>query len=160
MIKVRLAMTGIILLALWLLMSGIYKPLVIFFGVASVLLAVFVVRRMDSVDGDHLEVRLKPIAFLGYFGWLLVEIAKSNWAVTRMILSRSMPMRQHLFRAPYSQSSELGQVVFANSITLTPGTISVEVEDGEFLVHALDYADDTLDGLAEMDARVSRTETS
>ena len=160
MIKVRLAMTGIILLALWLLMSGIYKPLVIFFGVASVLLAVFVVRRMDSVDGDHLEVRLKPIAFLGYIGWLLVEIAKSNWAVTRMILSRSMPMRQHLFRAPYSQSSELGQVVFANSITLTPGTISVEVEEGEFLVHALDYADDTLDGLAEMDARVSRTETS
>ena len=82
MINVRLAMTGIILLSLWLLMSGIYKPLVIGFGVLSVLLAVYVVRRMDAVDGDHLEVRLKPVAFLGYFGWLLVEIAKSNWAVT------------------------------------------------------------------------------
>ena len=160
MIKVRLAMTGIILLALWLLMSGIYKPLVIGFGVLSVLLAVYVVRRMDAVDGDHLEVRLKPVAFLGYFGWLLVEIAKSNWAVTKLILSHSMPMRQHLFRATYTQSSELGQVVYANSITLTPGTISVEVEEGEFLVHALDYADDTMDGLADMDARVTRTESS
>ena len=156
----RTAMTGGLLFALWLLMSGIYKPLVVGFGVGSVLLAVYVVRRMDSVDDDPLAVRLNPVRFVGYFGWLLVEIAKSNWAVTKLILSRNMPMRQHLFRAPYSQTSDLGQVIFANSITLTPGTISVEVEDGEFLVHALDYGDDTMDGLADMDARVSRAETA
>ena len=156
----RTAMTGGLLFALWLLMSGIYKPLVVGFGVGSVLLAVYVVRRMDSVDDDPLAVRLNPVRFVGYFGWLLVEIAKSNWAVTKLILSRNMPMRQHLFRAPYSQTSDLGQVIFANSITLTPGTISVEVEDGEFLVHALDYADGTMDGLADMDARVSRAETA
>ena len=153
-------MTGLILFALWLLMSGIYKPLVIGFGLASVLLAVYVVRRMDAVDNDHLDIHLKPLGFLAYVGWLLVEIAKSNWAVTKLILSRSMPMRQHLFRAPYSQHSDLGQVVFANSITLTPGTITVEVEEGEFLVHALDYADDTMSGLADMDARVSKTESA
>ena len=71
-------MTGGLLFALWLLMSGIYKPLVVGFGVGSVLLAVYVVRRMDSVDDDPLAMRLNPVRFVGYFGWLLVEIAKSN----------------------------------------------------------------------------------
>ena len=83
-------MTGLILFALWLLMSGIYKPLVVGFGLASVLLAVYVVRRMDAVDNDHLDIHLKPLGFLAYVGWLLVEIAKSNWAVTKLILSRSI----------------------------------------------------------------------
>ena len=154
----RTALTVLVLFALWLLMSGIYKPLIVGLGVASVLLVVFVVRRMDEVDEDRLELRLKPMKFIGYFGWLLVEIAKSNLAVTRLILAPDMPLRQHLFRAPYTQKSDLGQVIFANSITLTPGTISVEVEDGEFLVHALDYSDDDMDALAEMDARVTATE--
>jgi len=148
----------LVLFALWLMMSGVYKPLVVGLGVASVLLVVFVVRRMDAVDEDRLELRLKPLKSIGYFGWLLVEIAKSNLAVTRLVLARDMPLRQHLFRIPYTQKSDLGQVIFANSITLTPGTISVEVEDGEFLVHALDYSDDDMGALAEMDARVSATE--
>ena len=140
-------------------MSGIYKPLIVGLGVASVLLVVFVVRRMDEVDEDRLELRLKPMKFIGYFGWLLVEIAKSNLAVTRLILAPDMPLRQHLFRAPYTQKSDLGQVIFANSITLTPGTLTVETDLGYFLVHALAYSPDDMDALADMDARVSAIET-
>ena len=150
--------TAIVLTALWLLMSGLYKPMILGFGAASVVLVLIVMHRMDTVDGDQYKVRLKPLAFLGYLLWLLVEIAKANWAVTKIVLSPKMPIRQHLFDVPYSQNTDLGQVIFANSITLTPGTISVETEQGHFLVHALDYSDADMDALADMDARVSATE--
>ena len=150
----------LLLFALWLLMSGIFKPLIIGFGVASVILVMIITRRMDAVDDERLELRLKPLEFVRYFIWLLVEIAKANWAVTKLVLSREMPMRQHLFRAPYTQKTDLGQVIFANSITLTPGTISVEVEDSEFLVHAVDFSDDDMAALADMDARVTSTEAA
>lgn len=151
---------AIALMVLWLLMSGVYKPLTIGLGAASVVLAVFVVRRMDRIDEDALQLRLRPIASLGYFIWLLGEIAKSNWAVTKVILSSDQNTRQHFFAVPFSQSTDLGQVVFANSITLTPGTITVEIEPEHFYVHALSFEDSDHDALADMDARVTATEAS
>lgn len=146
------------LAVLWLLMSGIFKPLLLVLGAASLLLVIFVVKRMDQVDNDRTEIRLKPIAFTGYLVWLLVEIAKSNWNVSKLVLLPSAKLRQHMFSVPYTQKTDLGQVIFANSITLTPGTISVETEPGHFLVHAVDYsADDNL-ALADMDRRVTAVE--
>lgn len=139
-------------------MSGLYKPLILGFGAASVVLVLYVLHRMDTVDGDRVEIRLKPLATVGYFGWLLVEIAKANWAVTKVILSPKMPIRQHLFSVPYTQETDLGQVVFANSITLTPGTLTVETDLGFFLVHALAHSPDDMDALADMDAHVSAIE--
>ncbi len=139
-------------------MSGIYKPLVIGLGAASVQLALYMTRRMDAVDDAHLNLELKPLGFVGYLGWLLVEIAKANWAVTRIVLSPAMPLRQHLFVVPNSQRTDVGQVIFANSITLTPGTITVETEKDHFLVHAAAFGDTTMDELADMDRRVAATE--
>jgi multicomponent Na+:H+ antiporter subunit E len=156
---VKTIASAIFMIALWLLLSGIYKPMLVGFGVASVILVLFIVRRMDQVDGDHLTVALNPIKFLTYFIWLLGEIAKSNWAVTKIILSGQAPQRQHFFDIPYSQSTGLGQVIFANSITLTPGTLTVETEQGDFQIHALDYSDEDLEALADMDRRVSAIET-
>ena len=96
---------------------------------------------------------------LGYVGLpLAVEIAKSNIAVTKTILSSSMPIKQNLFNVPYTQRTDLGQVIFANSITLTPGTVTVETEDGHFLVHALSYSHDDLEALGGMDRRVRAAE--
>ena len=69
-----------------------------------------------------------------------------------------MPLRQHLFAVPHTQKTDLGQVIFANSITLTPGTISVETETGHFLVHAVSYSADDDAALAEMGRRVAATE--
>lgn len=149
---------AIILMLLWLLMSGVYTNLVIGLGIASVILAVFVARRMDAVDGMRVEISISPLQFIGYFIWLFVEIAKANLAVTRLILSRGPRTRQHLFAVPYSQRTDLAQAIFANSITLTPGTITVEVEPGHFLVHAVDYSDDDPDALADMNRRVAATE--
>ncbi|KPU83994.1 hypothetical protein JI58_06450 [Marinosulfonomonas sp. PRT-SC04] len=149
----------IALFALWLLLSGIYTTLVIGLGFASSLLVLFILRRMNMVDGDRIGMHLSPIRFGKYMIWLMIEIARANWAVTKTILSRNMNIRQHLFTVPYSQKSDLAQVIFANSITLTPGTITVETEDGQFLMHAVSYSDDDPAAIADMDARITACET-
>ncbi len=154
----RSIITVFIFIGLWLLLSGVYKPLTIGLGVLSAVIVIFVTKRMDSIDGDRLTIDLKPVAFLKYIIWLLVEIAKANWTVAKVILTPSLPIRQHLFTVPYSQKTDLGQVIFANSITLTPGTVSVETEPGHFLVHALVYTPDTMEELGEMDRQVSAIE--
>ncbi len=139
-------------------MSGVYTTMVVGLGAVSVVLVVYVLQRMDTVDGDRVEIRLKPLASVGYFIWLLAEIAKSSWSVTRIVLSPKMPIVQHLFSVPHTQKTDLGQVIFANSITLTPGTLTVETDLGYFLVHALAYAPEDMDALADMDGRVSAIE--
>lgn len=156
----RALVTALVLFALWLMMSGVYKPLIVWLGVASSLIAAIVVRRMDRMaDADSLQIHLKPLATIGYWLWLMVEIAKANWAVTKLILSPDMPLNRHLFKVPYTQKTDLGQTIFANSITLTPGTISVEVEEGVFLVHAVSYSYDDIAALADMDRRVTAVES-
>ena len=148
----------VLLAARWLSWSGIYKPLLVSFGAGSVLLVLLITHRMNRIDGDRLDISLNPIRFIGYFLWLFKEIAVSNMNVTRVILAGTMPIKQNLFRIPHTQKSDLGQVIFANSITLTPGTVTVETEENEFLVHALSYSEDDLHSLADMDRRVSATE--
>jgi len=158
MVKAFIAAAG--LAALWLLMSGLYKPIVLTLGFLSVLLTMVIIHRMDKVDGHQLGYAIGVFATLKYIAWLLVEIAKSNWAVTKYILSAKTPDSQKMFEVPVTQKSELAQVVFANSITLTPGTVTVESEDDNFIVHALDFGNGDMEALADMDARVTAIETA
>ena len=147
------------LAALWLLMSGIYdKSLILIFGAISVLLSIYIAVRMDKADGEQLNYSLSVTGTVGYTFWLLKEIAKSNWAVTKIIVSGRNPENQKLFMVPVTQQSDMAQVVFANSITLTPGTITVETEGDQFIVHALDFEEGTEDSLADMDKRVTAIE--
>lgn len=155
----RTILSILTLFALWLLLSGIYKPLIVWLGLASSIVAVLVVRRMDMVDGHRISIPLKPLKFIAYLAWLMKEIAVSNIAVTKMILSPKMGLRQHFFRVKNTQRSELATAIYANSITLTPGTISVEIERDAFWVHAASFSDDDHAALADMDARVTATET-
>ena len=74
---------------------------------------------------------------LSYFAWLFVEIVKANLAVVRAVLSPNLMVSPTLTRIPTPQKTDLGRVMFANSITLTPGTVSVDVQDDHILVHAL-----------------------
>ena len=157
----RSLLTILALFCLWLVMSGIYKPLIVILGLISAVVCVWVVRRMDdAADSERLVVDIKPFALAKYLGWLMVEIAKSNWAVTKIILSPKMEMNSKLFRVQHTQRTDLGQAIFANSITLTPGTVSVEVERDHFLVHALCYSDGDTEAIADMDARVTKTEAA
>lgn len=138
---------GAILFAFWLLLSGHYdSPLLLGLGVASCTLVVYVAHRMDVVDHESLPLHI-GVRFLLYFPWLLLEIVKSNLTVARIILDPALPIDPALGRLRLPHRTPLGRVIFANSVTLTPGTITTDVMDGEIEIHALTRSD--LDGAEE-----------
>ncbi len=132
----------------WLLLSGIYTPMLMTFGAVSSLIVVLLMRRMDSVDGaaENYTLGVRP---LFYVPWLAWEIVKANLQVAKVVLTPGLPIQEHLLRVPSDQKTEVGQVVYGNSITLTPGTITLDCRDGTFLVHAL--TDEAADGLRSGD---------
>ena len=142
----------------WLLLSGHYTPFLLAAGLASSLLIVwFSDRFMSVVDREGHPIHL-GINALSYWPWLTWEIAKSAWDVTKRILDPKLPISPVLVRLKASQRGAAGRVTYANSITLTPGTITMELEGDDLLVHAL-----TREGAAsleagDMDRRVCRFE--
>lgn len=148
---------GLVLFAFWLLLSGHYTPFLLTIGVSCAVLAVVVAHRMKVVDAEG-----HPLEFLrgspSYFVWLYTEIVKSAWAVTRVILDPSLPISPTMTKIRASQKSPVGINIYANSITLTPGTITTGVKGDVLTVHSLvrGGADDLEDG--GMDRRVSQFE--
>jgi len=145
----------VILAAFWLLNSGHYSPMMLGFGLFSCLLVVWLSRKMKIVDEEAVPIHFMPRVFW-YAPWLIKEIFTANIDVARRILSlRPGVVSPKLIEAPASQKTDLGRVFFANSITLTPGTVSIQVQGRSILVHAI--ADEVADGLmeGEMDRRVS-----
>ena len=147
--------TLIFLALLWLLMSGLYKTLILSFGVFSVILVMYFIKRMAENDGYELKSHLSVLNSIKYFGWLFIEVVKSNWAVSKILLSQTIKINQKFVKTPVSQKSDLAKVLFANSITLTPGTVTVETEDQSFIVHALNVTDSSMDELKNMNEKVS-----
>lgn len=146
---------GVGLFAVWLLLSGHFDPLLIVLGILSCIGVVFISWRMDGVDREGVPVHL-TVSPLWYWPWLAVEIVKANIDVTKRVLSPSLNISPTMVRLKTSQKSDLGLVTYANSITLTPGTVSVDVEPGEILVHALsrEAAEDLKGGV--MDRQVTK----
>lgn len=137
---------------IWLLLSGHYDPLLLTLGVLSCITCLYVTWKAKFIDEEglplHLLIRL-PI----YTLWLFKEIIKANIDTAKIIITNN-PDPQN-FRVKSSQKTEAGKVTYANSITLTPGTVTT-VLDGDILeVHALssDMADDVKSGA--MDKKVS-----
>jgi multicomponent Na+:H+ antiporter subunit E len=147
----------IVLFGFWLLLSGFFEPFLMAAGLGSAIAVVCFAHRMNLIDREGHPVHLWWRA-LGYWPWLFKEIVKSAWDVSRIILSPRLPITPELLTVKTSQKTTVGVVTYANSITLTPGTISVEVLPGEIVVHALTHAG--ADGLreGEMDRRVARFE--
>lgn len=145
------------LLALWLVLSGHYTALLITFGVLSVCLVVWVATRMKLTDSEGVWVHLFP-GLLGYWVWLTKEIFLSNVQVARIVLSPSLPISPGLIHYRASQETDLGLVLFGNSVTLTPGTITTDVTGNDLRIHALEWR--FVDGVetGEMDARVRALE--
>ena len=146
---------GVILLSAWFLLSGHYNTLINTLGVLSCAAVVWITLRMDIVDHEGHPLHLTWRA-LGYWTWLTIEIIKANIDVIKSVLSPKLNISPTMLRIRASQKSDLGQVIFANSITLTPGTLSVDVANNEILVHALSKsgADDLLSG--KMNRRVTQ----
>ena len=137
---------------IWLLLSGHYDPLLLTLGVLSCITCLYVTWKAKFIDEEglplHLLIRL-PI----YTLWLFKEIIKANIDTAKIIIFNNPDPQD--FRVKSSQKTEAGKVTYANSITLTPGTVTT-VLDGDILeVHALssDMADDVKSGA--MDKKVS-----
>ena len=141
----------------WLLLSGLYTGLLLGLGVLSCLLVVAVCRRMQIVDLEGHPNHL-VIGMLRYMPWLLWAIVKANIDVARRIVHPRLPVSPRVIRVAASQKTHLGQVVYANSITLTPGTVAVETGEGTIEVHALtgEAAEEVRSG--DMDGRVTDLE--
>ena len=150
--------TLIFLALLWLLMSGLYKTLILSFGVVSVILVLFFTKRMTENDGYELKFHFSIFKTLKYFGWLFIEVVKSNWEVSKILFSKNIEVNQKFVETPASQKSDLAKVLFANSITLTPGTVTVETEDHSFIVHALNVTESSMAELKHMDEKVTLIE--
>ena len=148
---------GLVLFGVWLLLSGFFEPLLLGLGVLSCVIVVLIANRMDVIDHEGQPVQL-GWRILTYWVWLAVEIVKANLDVARRILDPKLPIDPVLVRVKATQASELGQVIYANSITLTPGTVSMQVGGGKILVHAIarEMAEDLEGG--EMDRRVTAVE--
>lgn len=148
---------GLLLFGVWLLLSGFFEPLLLGLGVVSCLVVVLIAHRMDVIDREGHPIHLGWRIVIYWF-WLALEIVKANIDVARRILDPKLPIHPVLIRLQTSQNSELGHVIYANSITLTPGTVSVQVEAGEILVHAI--AKEPAEALrqGDMDRRVSAVE--
>lgn len=146
------------LLSFWLLLSGIYTPFLIAAGLGSAIAVTMFCRRMGLIDSEGHPSHLAWSAALTYWPWLLKEIAWSAWDVTRRVLHPGLPISPVLVEFRPSQKTDLGLVIHANSITLTPGTIAIEVGHGRFLVHALTGSGAEALAGSEMDRRCTALE--
>ena len=146
------------LVGVWIAWSGHFEPLLLAFGAGSVFLTIWMSHRMKVIDdeGQPLNHRL-----LFYAPWLLMEIVKANIDVISRILKPSLPITPTWILVEATQKTQLGRVVFANSITLTPGTVSIEVGENSILVHALSVegASSLLNGGGEMGQKVCSVES-
>lgn len=155
----RTLVLAALLAALWLLLSGYFKPLLLGLGAVSIGLVMIIAARMDVVDHEgHPYHHLRSTKILQYWGWLIVEITKSNLDVAKRIMLGSSAISPIMLRVPTTQATEVARVIYANSITLTPGTVSVDVADDYIEVHALTEATANALRAGEMDRRITDLE--
>ena len=149
------------LVVAWLLWSGHFTfshSLVAFFGLVSCVGVGLLARRMDRCAGSEPLPLGSILRSVPYLPWLVLEILKANLDVAKAILAPRPAIQPRLLSAPTSQKTDLGQVIYANSITLTPGTVTLDLREGRVLVHALTEASAAGVLSGEMDAKVTKLE--
>ncbi len=128
---------AVLLFVFWISLSGHLSPLLLGLGVASVALTVFLSRRMNIIDHEGYPLQ-HALNLPGFFAYILKEIVKANIDVVKRILSlKQQSITPQLIEIPQSQKTDLGAVIYANSITLTPGTVTIKLSKDKLTVHAL-----------------------
>ena len=152
MINTKSLTLFIVLFGFWLLMSGYYTPLILSLGVISCLLCVYLTIKGKFLDNETLPIYFFP-RLIQYTLWLIKEILKSNIQTAKVIIMKSED--PELFSVKATQKTNEGKVTYANSITLTPGTVTTQIKNDIFEVHALtkDFGDDVRS--SEMDKMVT-----
>ncbi|HVR34897.1 MAG TPA: Na+/H+ antiporter subunit E [Methylomirabilota bacterium] len=135
----RFLVQGVVLMGLWLLLSGQYDAFHIALGVLSVGLVIGINRHLPPVvcRDDPPEARLRLWRLALYLPWLFLEMVLSSLHVARVVLSPRPPLSPRMVRFKSRQPGDFARVILGNSITLTPGTLTITIEGDEYLVHAL-----------------------
>ena len=150
-----------ILYLFWVILSGMFDVFHLTYGVLSSAFVAAITYRMQFVEREHEDTTFHLIVlpwlrlFL-YSMWLLREIALANWQVLKVVLDPRMPIDPALIRFRTSLTTSVGRTTLANSITLTPGTITVEVSGEEFLVHALQSGEGVANDITRMQRRIAQ----
>jgi len=139
----------------WLSNSGHYTPLLLSLGAVSIFLTVVLTWRLGGIDRESAPY-VRFFGFVGYLPWLVLEILKANYDVIKACLKADLDISPALVRVKTTCRTDLAKVTFANSITLTPGTVTIEVEGDKLLVHALYEASAGPGAFDEMDRRSAR----
>jgi multicomponent Na+:H+ antiporter subunit E len=149
---------GLVMYGLWLLLSGIFQPLLLALGALSCVFVVWLSARMRVLDTEGELFDLHIGRLLAYAPWLIKEILLSNLDVARRIAGGRDTISPRVIRVPCTQRTDLARTIYANSITLTPGTVSIDMGEGDIVVHALSR--EGAEGLAtgEMGERVAALE--
>lgn len=134
--SLHLLIWAIVLMVFWLLLSGFLKPLLVSFGVVSVAMVVWLLRRMDATD-DQPQTPSLGLSFWRYSVWLIGQILLSSVEVAKLVWGKKQ-LTPTLAKLPVDKVPDKNHVLYANSITLTPGTLSVDIDAKEVTVHALD----------------------
>lgn len=152
----RYIITFLILFVPWTLWSGKFDSFHLSLGVISCILVTFMSHDLMFKRKEFSARQIGEIfRFIKYIPWLIYQIILSNIHVAYLALSPRMPIDPKMIRFKTKLKKDISLAVFANSITLTPGTITADIKDGEYYVHALSkkVADDLLTG--EMENKVA-----
>ena len=123
----------------WVIFNGQITTEIVIFGlVIAAAVFAFVCKFMDYSLQKEKAFYKKFLFFCGYAFLLVKEIIKANMAVIHMCLTQKEVMEPVIVKFRTSLKNEVTRVILANSITLTPGTITVSLEDDELTVHCLD----------------------
>lgn len=132
----RAAVLTALLVVAWLLWSGMFKPLLLGLGVISCVLTLYVLHRMGYFTNETFAFRYSP-RLLGFWGWLGKEIVLSSLEVARVVLARKVDVHPQTVKLDVAELDPVDQALLGNSITLTPGTLTLDVHEDRILVHAL-----------------------
>jgi len=134
----KIARLTLFMAAFWLLLSGYFKANLLILGLLSIIVTIIFIYRLEIDKYKSQPLLLPALPFLRYWCWLVLEIFKSNIAVAKLILNPKLPIKPLLKTVPRKQTTQVGRVLYASSITLTPGTVSINVNTPKgIMVHAL-----------------------
>lgn len=135
---------AILLTVIWLSNSGHYSALLLCFGALSIIFVVWLAHKMDVIDNESQPVELTP-RLPAFYWWLFIKIVRGNIDVLIRVWSPKLNISPGVATFPVRLKTEMGRVIYANSITLTPGTVAIDIQEHWITVHSL-----TQEGLEEI----------
>ena len=154
----RFILSALIMFAFWIFLSGDFSFILLLSGVISSLLVSYMSNDLLIGNGDIKLGFIRTIRFIRFLPWLLWQIVLANKDLALRTLHPKMPINPMLINFKNNLKTDLGMVILANSITLTPGTGTIDVNENEFLIHVISEkaAQSLISG--EMQARVKKIE--